>query len=331
MTKIKTSWALVSVGWGQSALAHSCGWISLGIAAVFCLSYAPAIQAQELSVTIRVLPQAPARVLIEGNCPPTKVWSFQDIYAGVMNLGTRVSGMQLFDATGVEIQTRQIAPGQYTAAQPASRFRYEMNLDPPARASDTAFVSWLSADRGVLTLADLLPTANSSAEKRADSTPVSVKANRDVVSRQATVRLSLPEGWAAYSNESQSGQNDFRVPNVDRAVFAVGKHLRVSRTTVSKTALSIVTDGEWAFTDTDAVEMAATVLKSHQDVFGARPADHVTLILFPFPQTAAADRWSAETRGSTVNLLMGKLPSKTAALAQLSVPMTHELFHPWVP
>jgi predicted metalloprotease with PDZ domain len=55
------------------------------------------------------------------------------------------------------------------------------------------------------------------------------------------------------------------------------------------------------------------------------------LILFPFPQTAAVTQWSAETKGATVTLLMGKLPSKVGALAQLSTPLTHELLHLWVP
>jgi predicted metalloprotease with PDZ domain len=55
------------------------------------------------------------------------------------------------------------------------------------------------------------------------------------------------------------------------------------------------------------------------------------LILIPFPHAVGADRWSAETRGGTVVLLSGQAPSRTAALAQLSVPLTHELFHLWVP
>jgi predicted metalloprotease with PDZ domain len=95
--------------------------------------------------------------------------------------------------------------------------------------------------------------------------------------------------------------------------------------------LNLVADGEWAFADRDALELAEKVLKAHLDVLGGKPSNKFTLILFPFAQPAAAERWSAETRGSTVTLLMGKLPSKTAALAQLSVPLTHELFHPWVP
>ena len=305
-------------------ICQSPAW-TLGIVALLCC-FTSIVNAQQMSVVIRVQPDAPGRVRIEGERAPTTVWSFRDTYAGVLGLGARVSGMQLFDTSGAEIQTHRIAPGQFEAARPASRFRYEVSLDPPGRASDGAFVSWLNSDRGLLMLADLLPLPNTSLAKIARD-----KSNRDDDLGQATVRLSLPEGWAVYTNGSESGQSDFKISNIGRAVFAVGKHLRASRTTISKNTLNLVMDGEWAFTDSDALEMATKVLKSHLDVFGVGPERELNLILFPFPQTVGADKWSAETRGSTVTLLMGRFPSKTAALAQLSVPLTHELFHFWVP
>jgi len=95
--------------------------------------------------------------------------------------------------------------------------------------------------------------------------------------------------------------------------------------------LRLVADGEWVFADGEALKLGADVLKIYREVFGAKPSTQGTLILLPFPQPAPASKWSAETRGSTVTLLMGKVPSKTAALSQLSVPLTHELFHFWVP
>src|SRR5256714_7111637 len=61
------------------------------------------------------------------------------------------------------------------------------------------------------------------------------------------------------------------------------------------------------------------------------PAKKAMLVLFPFRQQFGPSQWRAETRGRTVTLLMGKLPSKVSALAQLSTPLTHELFHLWVP
>jgi predicted metalloprotease with PDZ domain len=95
-------------------------------------------------------------------------------------------------------------------------------------------------------------------------------------------------------------------------------------------AFNLVADGTWAFTDSEASELAVKVLKAHRDLFGSMPSKQSTLILLPF-QGLLADRWSAETRGSTVTLLMGQVPSKVAALVRLSTPLTHELFHLWVP
>lgn len=301
------------------------------VASVWVLSFAFASRAQQVSLKISVLPQSPARVLMEGERPPTTIWSFRDSYAGVLGLGARVSGMQLFDATGAEVQTRKIAPGQFEAAKPASRFRYEVSLQPGARPSDAAFVSWLNSDRGLLMLADLLPLSNTTAAQSTQSAVMRDNSNREADLGRATVRLSLPDGWAVFFDGGESRQSEFTIENAGRAVFTVGKNLRVSRTTISKTGFNLVTDGEWVFADRDALEMATKIFKSHQDVFGGGPGKQVSLILFPFPQPVAADKWSAETRGSTVTLLMGKLPSKTAALAQLSVPLTHELLHFWVP
>jgi predicted metalloprotease with PDZ domain len=92
-----------------------------------------------------------------------------------------------------------------------------------------------------------------------------------------------------------------------------------------------VTAGEWAFSDEEAADLASSLLKEHAETFGGAAQNRVMLILAPFPRSANADRWSAETRGGTVTLLTGKSPSKTAALSQLSFPLAHELFHLWIP
>src|SRR5712692_711264 len=181
---------------------------TLGIVVLLCC-FTSIVNAQQMSVVIQVKPDAPGRVLMEGERAPTTVWSFRDSYAGVLGLGARVSGMKLFDTSGAEIQTHRIAPGQFEAAKPASRFRYEVTLDPPGRASDGAFVSWLSSDRGLLMLADLLPLPNTSPAKSSQSALGRDKSNRDDDLGQATVHLSLPKGWAAYTNGSESGQSDF--------------------------------------------------------------------------------------------------------------------------
>src|SRR3989442_6759141 len=105
--------------------------------------------AEGLRVVIRVVPES-NRVIIDGSCTPTKVWSFRDSYAGILGLGGRVERLRLFDDAGVEIPYRKIAPGQFASDASASRFQYEVGLTPSAGASDAVNVSWLNTQRGLL-------------------------------------------------------------------------------------------------------------------------------------------------------------------------------------
>ena len=280
-----------------------------------CLFEAP-VSAQNFQVLIRVVPES-NRVVIEGSCAPTKVWAFRDSYAGILGLGDRVERLRLFDNAGIEIPYRKIAPGQFASDASASRFQYEVRLTPSAAASEAVKVSWLNTERGLVMAGDLLPTTSVTTVERREN-------------GRMAIRFELPASWSVHSNENETRPWNFEVVDSDRAVFVVGSRLRVSRSTVSGMSLNLVADGDWAFTDSEASELAAKVLKAHRDVFGSMPGKQSTLILLPF-QGLFADRWSAETRGSSVTLLMGQIPSKVAALVRLSTPLTHELFHLWVP
>jgi len=274
----------------------------------------PGAAAQQVSVRIRVVPET-SRIEIEGNCPATARWSFPDSYGGVLGLGNRIERFVVLDESGAEVEIRRIAPGQFDSAKAGSHFRYQVNLTAPVSSSDSARVSWLTQQRGLLMLADLLPVISG---KHGGANP-------------AKVSFEAPESWTVQSNDRESSQSAVEVSDIDHAVFAVGKNLRSSRLTESGMSFRMVADGEWAFADADVSEMVARILKAHREVFGAMPSKQGTLILFPFPGAAAANQWSAETRGATVTLLMGKLPSKIGALAQISTPLTHELFHLWLP
>ena len=306
----------------RRASRHSRRQVAVACGALLLCSVSSVGRAQQVSVTVRVLPGSPGHLVIEGNCAPTKAWSFRNDYAGVSELGGRVGALKVFELAGAEIPVHKIAPGQFESATAASKFRYEVNLAPPARASDAARVSWLNGERGLLMLGDLLPASQSLA---------AVGERQNGGHEGATVRFKLPEFCAVYSNEKENAQGEFEVADAGRAVFVVGTHLRSSQITTSGMTFGLVTDGEWAFADGEVLKLGADVLKIDREVFGAMPSKQGTLILIPFPQPGATSTWSAETRGSTVTLLMGKLPSKTAALSQLGVPLTHELFHLWVP
>ena len=288
--------------------------LGFGLGAIALVSVAAVIaSAQQMSASISVLPNS-SRVAIDGSCAAMTKWSFLDVYGGIVGLGRRIEQFNVFDADGQLIQVRPLAPGQFESAKPATRFRYEVNLTPPIMASDSAMVSWVAKERGILMLGDLLPLTTSSG-----------------LTNSATLRIKLPESWQVVSAESENTRSEFKVREVSQGVFAIGAHLRTMQLNESGMMFRMVTDGDWAFTDREALDLAGKILKAHREGFGGIPAKQSMLVLFPFPQSTGASEWTAETRASTVTLLMGRLPSKVGALAQLSTPLTHELFHLWVP
>ena len=231
-----------------------------------------------------------------------------------MDLGSRIENLKLEDSDGNSVSVGRLAPGEYEAALPASKFHYEIRLEPPGQASDAAYVSWLAAERGLFVLGDLLPELVNDGNGR----------------KAARIKFDLP-GWEVVTNENRNAAGEFEVGDVARAVFLAGPNLRQSRQQIGSIDFRFVATGNWAFSDGDALDLAAKVIGTYSDLFGGSPFERAMLIITPFPVAVSAERWSAETRGSTTTLLLGRQPSKTAALAELSVPLAHELFHFWIP
>jgi hypothetical protein len=274
-------------------------------------------QDQSLKVSISVLSLSPARLKIEGTRPsPARNWSFLNAYAGVAGLGERIKNLRLADTSGANVSVRRLGPGEYESAGAATQFSYEVKLETPVNPGDAAHVSWLAKDYGFFALGDLLPRQEEAGAAHAPGT---------------MVRFSLPAGWSVAANETQNADGQFVLTETERAAFLAGPGLRERRERVGSMELTFVSTGEWAFADEEAASMAASVLKDYTERLGGVPRARGMLMLLPFPAQTGADRWSAETRGGTVTLLSGKSPSRNAALAQLSIPLTHELFHLWVP
>ena len=280
-----------------------------------------AIHAQVRSVAIEVITAGEPRVSVEAESGPSRTWSFPDSYAGTVGLGERVVGLKAFGTNGVQVSVRQIAPGQFKSTEPATRFTYLMKLSPPLNPMDTAKVSWISDQRGLLMLRDLVPALEPRPEGQAISSHQP---------QRLRVTMKVPDGWRYFGNDWNGGA-DFDVSDYDTAVFAIGSNLRVSQRRIQNTTLSVILDGQWSFTDNEVLDLIAKIYSAHRATFHSSSAAKATLVLFPFPRPASPTLWTAETRGETVMLLSGTLPSKVGALAQLSTPLTHELFHLWVP
>ena len=270
-----------------------------------------AASAQTLDVKIKAVGGSQPRVRVEGRrAGEARAWSFRNFYGSIGGLAERIEGFSLFDESGAAVAVKKIAPGEFAAERPASRFSYDVTLDPPATATDAAHVSWLTVDRGLLMLGDILPLP-----------PQNVR-----------LELLLPPGWKVSAAEEPGAAGGFDVAEAERAVFAVGRDLRELRGSAGAMKFTFVTAGDWAFTDAEAADSAEEILKIHQATMGGAPRRRALLALFPFPRAAPGENfWRAETRGAAVVLLSGRLPSKLAAKAQLDGALTHELFHLWVP
>lgn len=284
--------------------------------ALLMICYAGTVKAQSIDATISVLSVAPPRVKVEGAREAvSNNWSFRNVYASVIGIGDRIENLTLSDAQGSSVVVRKLAPGEWKSERPATRFSYEVKLDVPEMATDAVYVSWLMGQHGFLMLGDLLPLSTVN-----DGKPTS-----------AFLRIALPPAWSIGTTENAGAGGRYEIRDAEHAIFFVGQSLREKRSRVGATDFTFLTTGEWAFTDGDAEELAASILKEHAETFGGTLQSRAMLALAPFPRPMGAERWSAETRGNTVVLLSGRSPSKTAGLSRLSVPLTHELFHLWVP
>lgn len=266
--------------------------------------------AQRLNARVEVISLAPPRIAVEGErAVGAKTWSFRNAHAGMLGLGERVGKLSLSDVSGADVSVRRLAAGEYEAERPATKFRYELTLDPPQAEPDAAHVSWLTSERGLLMPGDLLPL------------PLS----------NATLRLKLPAGWQAAALAGRGPDDALEFSEAESSVILVGGDVRRRNVRTGGLEVTFAAAGEWAFSDEDFTKAISSVLKEHARVAGGAPHKQVMVILAPFPRPAGLDRWSAETRGGTVLLLAGRAPTKTSGLVRLSLPLIHETFHLWVP
>ena len=269
-----------------------------------------AAQSQQLEARISVTSVAPPRVRVDGaRKEGATAWSFRSAHAGVSGLGERIENLTLADANGADVPVRRLAPGEYEASRPAVRFSYGLKLDPPLASNDTAHVSWLAAEQGLLLPGDLLP----------------------VPTTGSRLQFVLPSNWNIATAETANARGQFETTDSESSVFFVGRDLRERRIRQDSMSLTFISTGAWAFSDEEAANGAAEIVKAHAKILGGAPRSRAVLLLAPFPRPAAAHHWSAETRGGTVILFSGRSPSKAAGLAQLSVPLAHETLHLWIP
>lgn len=267
-----------------------------------------AAQSTEVRLSFKNLSTARLAIHIKGE--PARSWSFRNTYGNIVGLSDRIQNVRGSDAQGVTVPLVRDAPGEFRSTQDLTEISYEVNLTRPLRLADLSRVSWLDAELGLLMLGDLLPQ----------------QSNKSI-----DLILDLPHSWDSASSISATAIGRYRVENAEKAVFVVGKSVRQKRVRLRSAGFTFITIGSWPFSDSAAVKVAEKLIAENtKTVQSGLPGDSA-LMLLPLPGVTTADRWTAETRGSNVLLLMGRDSRRNAALGRLKVVLAHELFHLWVP
>lgn len=274
------------------------------------------IFAQDIEAKIKVISVSPAKISVEGKflteTLAAKNISFLQNIADVADIGRRIENFQAFSKNGNRIEVKKMATGEFQTVEIPNSWRYEVKTEISAKLTDSAHISWLSTDLGVLMLEDLLPQFNK---------PTSAK-----------ISFELPNDWRITGSETSIGEKIYNVKNIEKAIFLIGKIFREKTVRLDKNLLNFAFSGEWKFTDDEALEMANSILSEHKSIFKEIPNQKIQIILLPFPQeNTNPDRWRAETRGSTVTIISGSLPFKSQAIQRLHEQLRHEIFHLWIP
>jgi len=253
----------------------------------------------------------PARVLISINSfgqakveaelvSPSRSWSFLNAYAGGLGFAERVTDFHATSDSGQDAGVKRIASGEYRSERDATRIAYTVDL---SHAAEVPHLSWLVAGRGLLMFADLIP--------------------RDF--ETLTAEFKLPAGWTIESSLSPDKDARYEIPDREKAVFVLGNTLRKTATT----GLDLVVSGAWPFKDDKVLNAAAQVMNHYTALTGFKLPRKSLIAIVPF--SLSGSKWKAETRGSTVMLLIDPSVHFDTWIGQLKIIFTHEMLHLWVP
>ncbi|HEU4768654.1 MAG TPA: hypothetical protein VFS77_14830 [Pyrinomonadaceae bacterium] len=199
---------------------------------------------------------------------------------------------------------RKIAVGEYRFDENAGSIDYVVRMRRPS-PGEVAHVTWLTEDHGVLVFSDLLPQAFEA----------------------FSAEFVLPSGWTVQSSISPEENGQYQVYYPDEAVFLVGRSIRKT----SKKEFDTFIAGTWPFKDSVASNAASRVIEKYVDLTGFKLPARSFVMIAPLPVATSMTKWRAQTRGSTVLLLIDPQARVSNWKNQLEIIFTHEALHLWVP
>lgn len=298
-------------------------------------SFAGFIRAQIREATIKIETSAPEIVSVEGtnavagSSARGKNFSFVLSYAGVENLGERISDVRLFDENKREIVYKKLVAGEYVAERAFASWSYK--IKPEKNETITkAHVSSLSGEQAILMLGDLLPQFDSQINEKTIEKAIEKTSEKRSEKTATKISLVLPQHWRVASTEKPLGENAFTVANVEKAVIYAGKNWREKLVESGDAQLSFIMSGSRQFPDEEAFAMAREIFAFYRQLFGSAPNEKAQIYLGTVGG-AQFGRWAAETRGANVTIFSADMPFKTQSVQRLHEQLRHEIFHLWMP
>src|SRR5262249_27156113 len=145
------------------------------------------------------------------------------------------------------------------------------------------------------------------------------------------LELSLPSEWTCSTAAEMDYQRRYYVKQTEKAVFLIGRSLRTQVELGKASMLGCFIAGDWPFKDDVILGAGIKVLQAYTALTHFAPLERPVVMLVPLPVATGSVKWRAETRGSTVVLLMDPQADIKNWKGQLGIIFTHELLHLWVP
>ena len=285
----------------QALLLFACGFL--------CLAAFNDATGQIVRVRLGVVETGRVRVDIRLPVEATAV-SFRNTYGGVLGLGDRIQLLEAMRGPN-RLPVKKLAAGEYQAESGFDGLGYEVNLLEPVQPSQMSHVSWFSREHGLLMMADLLPRL--------------ALAQDGIVS----ISVDVPSHHSVASNVP--GEGTYLTTDPAKAIFMVGRQIRQTTRRLGATKLSLISSGKWPFSESDGLKISEKLIQEYTKVTGYALKTDSVIFLLPFPVEAGPERWTAETRGNAVVLLLGQKADRKRVLSKLGIVLSHELFHLWVP
>ncbi len=270
--------------------------------------------AQNLKISVATTSENPSKMFVRGvfseNVEGENL-SFLSDYADAVNLGQRVKNVQLFDKNAQKIGYKKIAEGSFIADAFFNSFSYETDISISTNTLSTAHISWISDQKGILRLNDLLPLF----EKK----------------YRTEISFELPAKWKISTVEKKTTQNSYAVENTENAAFIVGENWNENSFNISGTNVNLILDDQWKIEKSVAEKIIRDILSQYTNYFGAIPQKKINIVNFKFPKDVGFERWRAETFGANIIVMTAPTTFESQMRQRIQEQLRHELFHLWMP